>query len=164
MDNISIEDFVPQDAEIVIGGKTYHMRKINVEDEVWLRTTFGKGISDIFMNMHFDQIARLIFRQLKDKSDFMPTEEDGLDDDGYPVKVKVTGPMRILKSMTGMQEKNDAVYAVVQLIGVSRPMMDKMVEAELEEKKKVIEQMVQRNQELAGQKSSTESQASTDIQ
>lgn len=161
MESIKIEDFVPEDADITIGGKVYGMRKINVDDEVWLKTRFGKSIQAIFQNMEFDQIAKLIFRQLKDKSDFLPEVLKEYDDDGNAIEVTVTGPQKIMRQMTGVAEKNEAIFSVVQLIGISRPMMDKLVDEEIERKKKVIAEMEMTNQELVSQTSSTESPAST---
>lgn len=161
MKEVEIEDLIPEDATITLGGKEYEMRKFNVEDEVWLKKTFGKGLQLIFQGLEYDQISRIIFRQLKDKTDFMPTEEEALDDDGYKITKKITGPDMVLRKICGMKEKNEAIYSIVQLLGVSRPIMDKLVEQEMEEKKKVLEQMMATNQEIAGRTSTTESQAST---
>jgi hypothetical protein len=54
---------------------------------------------------------------MKDKSKFPPTEMDGHDDDGNPVKIKKTGPQMFAKAMRGMSDFWLVVQAMNKAMG-----------------------------------------------
>ncbi len=141
---MKLEDVIPQDSKIIIGGKEYELRKMNLEDEAWMARVIGEGdeLQKVFQEMQFDKISKLIFRLLKNKQDFLPMKIEDHDDDGYPVERFVTGPQRVLRSTHGTKEKIEMYYSVMETIGVSRPMLDKLEEQEIakEEKKRKEEE------------------------
>lgn len=168
LDPVSIEKFIPQDAVITLGGKEYELRKVNARDEVWLKEVFGAKLQFIFQELDFDSISKIIFRLLKDKTDFLPHTIEGHDDDGRVIDVFVSGPQRVLEAISGIHEKQEAYFSLMHCIGISRPVVDKMVEEELErqaeEDKKKVTKSEESQETLAGQKSSTQSPVSTDTQ
>lgn len=148
--SIKLEDIVPQNATIEINGKAYTLRKINLADEAWLKSQ--GDLQDKFTNEDMDFVSKFAFRLLVDKSEFMPTVRKGFDDDGYEVDEKVTGPQRILEGMSGPEQKYELFRALCQTLGISRPLMDKMVEERL---KKNQTKPPNRRERRAGEKSLT---------
>ena len=118
---MELKDLMPQEATINLNEKEYTLRKINLEDEVWLKQKFGQQINTVFVDQDMDAISKLTFRLLKDKKDFLPIKESGYDDDGEAKELSITGPQRILRSMHGAQQKEDLLWAVFQTFGISRP-------------------------------------------
>jgi hypothetical protein len=118
---IKLTDLIPEEATITLNGKDYIIRKMNLEDESWLKTRFGQKINTIFVDQDMEAISKLTFRLLKDKSDFLPIQEDGFDDEGNKVKLNVSGPNRILRAISGPANKEELLWAVFKTFGVSRP-------------------------------------------
>lgn len=118
---VKIEDLIPEEAVIVLSGKKHVLRKINLEDEVWVKSNLGSTVDKIFVDMDFEAITRIAFRLLKDKSDFLGEEEDQIDDKGFPTKVVVTGPQKLRRCISGASEKIDLFWAVYKTFGISRP-------------------------------------------
>jgi hypothetical protein len=146
MKPIKLEDLIPEEVDLKIGAKTYTLRKLNLQDEIWLNKTYGTKLEDIFGNVEFEFISKIIFRLLKDKTDFAAEEldEPQYDDDGNIISqtTKITGPEKIMRALSGVHEKQDAYFALMSTIGISRPVLDEMTEEELkrlnsENKKKV---------------------------
>lgn len=128
-ENFKLEDIIPTDTMVTIGAKEYEIRKINLEDEAWLKK-FGNA-QQLVQKEDVEFMSRLTFRLLKDKSDFLPTKEKTYDDDGNEVEVTVTGPQRILRSMSGPSMRFQWVQSLMVTFGISRPMFDKMIEEAL---------------------------------
>lgn len=147
--SFKLEDIVPQNAEVVINGRPYTLRKITLADEAWLKAQ--GNVEQKFIQEDMDFIAKFAFRLLVDKTDFLPVERDGHDDDGNAIKLKVTGPQRILEGMSGPEQKYDLFKALCQTLGISRPLMDKMVEERLKKSPTPPNRQARR----AGAKSST---------
>lgn len=120
-----LEKLMPEDAIVIINGKEYGIRKINLNDEVWLKQ-FG-NIQKKFDVEDLDFMAKLCFRLLKDKSDFLPMEIDDYDDDGNKFKRVMTGPQRIMELMAGPSNKLELMQAMMVTFGVSRPMFNEMM-------------------------------------
>lgn len=124
--NFKLEDIVPEDQQIRIGGKEYTLRKITLEDEVWLKQ-YG-NINALMQKEDVAFMSRLTFRLLVDKSDFLPVKEKGFDDDGNEVEIQVTGPQKILRSLSGPSARFEWVRTLMATFGISRPMFDQMIE------------------------------------
>lgn len=126
-----LDELIPSNTLLKINEKEYELRKINVEDEAWLKQ-FG-DLDRLFKSEDYLFMCRLAFRLLTDKADFLPIEEDGYDDDGNTVKIKVTGPMRVMKGLSGVSDKMNLMKALMTTFGISRPLFDKMVEDKLKD-------------------------------
>ena len=121
LEKIKLSDLIPEEAVIALNGKDYTLRKINLEDEVWLKNRFGQKINTVFVDQDMDAISKLTFRLLKEKADFLPITEEGFDDEGNKIKMNVSGPARILRAISGASHKEDLLWAVFKTFGVSRP-------------------------------------------
>lgn len=142
----SLEMLVPEDQTLKIGEKEYEIRKINLQDEVWMKQ-FG-DIQHRLNAEDMDFSSKLCFRLLKDKSDFLPIEVADHDDEGNPIQKKITGPQRILMAMSGPKARFEMMQTICACFGISRPMFNEMVEDALKKNGIVLENP-------AGEKSST---------
>ncbi len=133
----SLEDLMPEDTKIKVGEKEYELRKINLEDEVWIKK-YG-NLQDLINKEDVEFMASVVFRQMKDKSDFMPMMEETFDEEGEKITKKVTGPMRLMRGLSGPKQKYEMVQSICACFGISRPIFDKMVEEALKKNEKVLE-------------------------
>lgn len=125
LQSFTLEDICPANSEVELNGKVYKLRKVNLEDEAWLK---GQGdVQNAFLKEDMDFLAKFTFRLLVDKSDFLPKEIEDYDDDGNPLKKTLTGPTRVLQSLSGPSQKYELMKSLCVCIGVSRPLFDKMV-------------------------------------
>ena len=139
---MDLKELIPLDTKVKLNGKEYELRKLNAEDEAWIQNIVGEGdaLQTALQKMDMSVISKILFRQLKDKSDFLPIKEQGHDDDGNPVEVFVSGPKMVLRSIVGVEQKLEVYYAIMETIGVSRAQLDKLTEQEmkkLEAKEKI---------------------------
>lgn len=148
-EKFGLDQLMPEDAEVTIGGKVYGLRKLNLHDEAWLKQ-FG-NIDKRFKAEDMDFMAKMCFRQLKDKADFLPKEESGYDNDGNEITVKLTGPQRILLAMAGPSAKFNLIEALMVTIGISRPMFNQMIEDAVKKNELIMEAAMN----PIGEKSST---------
>lgn len=130
MEKVKLEDLIPEESTIKLGGKEYDLRKINVQDEVWLRNRYGERTKTLFIGNDMEPICALAFRLLKDKKDFVALEEDGYDDNGFPKKILVTGEDRVMRAISGDKEKSEAMWSVFKVFGISRPLPSDEVAAD----------------------------------
>jgi hypothetical protein len=152
----SLDDIIPETTEFELKstGKTYRLRGLSLEDQVWMRRTFGeKDLQLVFSDLRWEKISMIVFRLLEDKSDFLPYESDEFDDEGTLSKRRVTGPEHLLKKISGTSEGIKIVSAVNRCVINSNPMIEEAFREEI--KKKMIERQT-------GERSSISSPVSTD--
>jgi hypothetical protein len=153
---MELEDLLPEKPEfkLVSTGKMYQLRLVNLEDHVWLKNKFGssENFTDVMRNQDWSKAILFVYRLLVDKSEFMASEEPGVDDDGNPVKTLVTGPFKLLRAISGAEEAAYIMGALAKAIMLSNPMINDAVKEELKNELK---------KNSIGQKSSTSLQAST---
>jgi len=149
-DTMELKDIIPERAEFKLNDKTYAFRKITLDDRTWNERTFGKDRSfETFTN---EEISKLLYHQLEDKSDFVSSEITEINDDGDLIKRKVTGPEAFRKSIVSINDQTIILGAYFKCLGFSTAMKD----IELEDLKK-------KQEKQTGEKSLTQSQENTDI-
>lgn len=121
MKPVDLDQLIPQESKVKLGDKKYTLRKINLDDEIWVKATFGNAVDKIFVEQNFEAISKIAFRLLEDKTDFAGGEETQIDDDGFPKKCRVSGPEKIRRLISGPKEKVDFLWAVFKTFGISRP-------------------------------------------
>jgi hypothetical protein len=126
---LSLEDIIPQDSTVVLNGREFKLRKVNLADEMWLKSQGNINVK--FQQEDMEFISKFAFRQLVDKAEFLPVTIDGHDDDGNPIKFTKTGPYRLLEAMHGANQRLELIRSLCELIGVSRPLFDKMMADEV---------------------------------
>lgn len=127
--SFGMDDLMPMDTELVLNGKTYELRKINVSDEVWLKQ-FG-DVQRRFSTEDMEFMCKLLFRLLKDKTDFAPGQFEDYDDDGNKIKIHKSGAIRIMEAISGPKARFDLLQALSATFGISRPMFNEMIESAL---------------------------------
>lgn len=137
---MEIEDVLPKTPEFTLksSGKTYELRLVNLEDQVWIKNKFGthEAFNEVLQQNDWSKSILLIYRLLKDKTDFMASEEPMIDDDGVSYKALVTGPYKLLKAISGVEEGAQVMGALAKSIMLSNPMIDKLVKESLKEELK----------------------------
>lgn len=153
---MELEEFLPSKPEFTLAstGKTYELRLVNLSDHVWLKEKFGSSdaFSEMMRAQDWGRVIQFAYRLLVDKSDFMASTKEEIDDDGNIKTVMVTGPMKLLEKISGAEEAAKVMGALAKSIMLSNPMIDKLVKEQFEEDQK---------KSLTGLKSSTSSQVST---
>lgn len=132
---ISLEDLIPAPAELKISDKTYVLRPISLEDQLWASRKFGENMHENLNKLSFDQICQIVYHQMRDedRGDFPYEEKEGFDDDGKPTKVSRSSWQKIAGQMTTLGHKLEMTKAFFTTVGISQPILDKI---EIEEIKK----------------------------
>lgn len=167
---MELDEFIPKTGTFHLAhtNKTYHLRKISLADEAWLKTRFGSDVevSKIFTEMNIFAIAEIAFHQLVDeeRAEFLERDVKFIDDNGKELIMKLGGYKLLFSLISGWSEKSDIVKGLLETIGVSRPTVTK-AEMEAEQakqehfKKKINDP--QNQSPLTGQESAMSSVAST---
>lgn len=135
--SISLEDLLPQSAELELNGRVFTLRPIDLDDQVWLRNKFGdEKLNFIFQNQEMESISQIVYHQLsyEDKLELKAVEINDIDDDGNEIVLKVTGPMLLRKMIKGPIDSLKVVNALLHTIGISQPVLDKLAEQEIKKK------------------------------
>lgn len=145
---MELEDLIPAKPEFTLAktGKTYKLRTVNLTDQVWIKNKYGSedSFQTVIKENDVEKTLPLVYRLLEDKSDFMASQEMIVDDDGKELEATITGPVKLLRAISGMEEYAKVMGAMAKSIMLSNPMIDK-----------VIKEHVKKN--LIGLKSSTSS-------
>lgn len=123
-----LEDLIPEQAEFSIKstGKTYKLRPINLDDQVWIQKKFGEGLENVFKTGDLNKITAFTYHLLdqKGREDFVATKENVIDDDGNKAQVTVTGPEKLRQAMSLTHDLKGLVQALLKTMGISSPMLD----------------------------------------
>jgi hypothetical protein len=157
MEAIRIEDIVPQGAEFYLRKteKTYRLNPITLADEIWMQQTFGDSIADIFSQIKMKEISRIVYRLMteEDKEDFAARTVIIMNEEGEKLEKRMGGAELLFVQISGYGEKIKIFEALLQTLGISRPVLEKM-KGNLEESEKKTPQPT-------GRSSSTSSPTST---
>lgn len=122
-------------------GKSYKLRPPNLMDRARFVEWLGdqEQVEKVFKQLQWEVLVKLVFRLLEDKSDFEAMQFEDYNDDGEKVKYLLTGPARLLKAITSLEEGLQMVGALTTAMRLGDPMIDKaMTEAENDSKKKLL--------------------------
>jgi len=125
---INLTDLKPNVGKFILEGKEHAIRPLTLNDEIWLRKEFSQDVFASFMegNPNFEVIARIVYHQLDDKSDFVAQETVDYDDEGNEIKSKIGGWKLFASKMIGHEIKIDIVNALNVAMGISKEIMDKI--------------------------------------
>lgn len=156
MKPVKLEDLVPQGAEFNLKqtGKTYKLRAVSAADEIWMKQTFGDDLQKVFSEVRIREICRIVFRIMEQDSKASLAVRDVtiMDESGKEEKIQLGGVDLLMTLVSGISEQVEILKALLQTIGISRPMIDGF---EAEAEKKSLEA------QLTGGQSSTSSPQST---
>lgn len=156
MTEFKLEDFKPDFGEFTLSQtkKTYHLRKISLYDEIWLKNKWGvDALQKIFSEVDIPRIVEIAFHQLKEteKQEFKCQKVKFIDDSGKELETEIGGAELLFRLVSGWSDKKQILDALVIAAGLSRPTINENAEDNI--KKKLNEQ--------TGSESLTSSQAST---
>jgi len=99
----SLEDFRPKASEFTIysTGKTYELKELDAATECAIKDKYGKAIQELMEAGNQNAIYEIIFRLIKDKSDFKAEEIEEIDVDGNSKKLIVGGVEKFKRALTG---------------------------------------------------------------
>lgn len=122
---MKLEDIIPQPATFTLKqtGKTYTLRPISLDDEIWLHREFGADIQNIFAQGRMKEISRIVFHQLvdEDKEDFLQKKVTYVNEEGVKISEMKKGGSDLLNAVIiGQSEKLEVIKALVKTLGVSR--------------------------------------------
>lgn len=154
-----LEDLLPSKPEFKLSktGKTYSLRPMNLQDRIDMQAMFGgpEKVAEVFNKKDWFGIARMAYKLMEDKSDFLAGEGAYVDDEGFRKNKMFTGPEKFFNSITGVTEMLQVMGAVTASATAGEPIMAEYLKDEL--KKKLKEPLTQ----LTGQQSLTPSPQST---
>jgi hypothetical protein len=131
---MKLEDLIPEKPTFYLSSmqKTYQLRLPNLEDRVNMAK--HGDISKIFAERRWDDICKVIYPLLIDKSDFMASKEHKIDVEGFEQEVVVIGPIRLLRAISTQEEAIGLIGAFNSAITASEPLIKDFVQGELKKK------------------------------
>lgn len=156
---MEMHEFIPEVPSFTLSstGRAYELRLPNLEDRVAMVALAGgqENVQKIFTELKWDVIAKIVYRLMVDKSDFVAVQETSINDEGVKVTRTVTGPMLLMRAIVSNEDSMKVLGAFTSAITVSEPAVRQYIKDEV--KKNLL------NLGLStGQSSSTSSPASTD--
>lgn len=99
----SLEDFRPKASSFTVysSGKTYELKELDAATECAIKDKYGKAIQELMEEGNQNAIYEVIFRLIKDKSDFKAEEIDEIDVDGNTKKLIIGGVEKFKRLLTG---------------------------------------------------------------
>jgi len=118
---------------------TFTFRPFNLEDESWLKRTYGeKQLQEIFENLQMEKIVRIAFRQLdtNSKRELMKIKFIDIDEDGNEIEIAAKGPDKLGCFVVGYPDQLELMKKLLRTRGISMPILEALGEKILEEQKK----------------------------
>lgn len=109
----------------VTGDAVYTFRNFSLDDQVWIKKTFGKGLAEL-MGGELDPIdlsntiCQVAYHMLGDKSPFKSKTIKTYDDNGQEISVTIGGA-KLLASMIQAKDSHMLVAALLEAIKASNP-------------------------------------------
>lgn len=157
---VDLADLIPQSSKFSLQetGKEYHLRPINLQDEVWLAETFGARLQKIIAEVHFASFVRIAYHQMQeaDKASLMKKSVTIINEEGDQETSQIGGyKLLLLLIQGGLKEKQEIVQAVFDTFGMSKPFIEDI-------EKKSLAMEAQEASELTGENALTSSPQNMD--
>lgn len=139
---MDLKDFLPDEPKFTLkstGDFIHELRLPNFEDRATFAHMLGgeDAYRTVFSKRKWDDICKLAYVLLKDKSKFPATETEDFDHEGIKRKYLVTGPIMLLRAIGPQEEAVKLLGALSAAIVASEPIARPYIENEL--KKKIAE-------------------------
>lgn len=133
---------------------TLTFRLFNLEDESWLKRTYGSDLSKVFSEVQTAEIAKISFHQLDldSKRTLMNIKFMDMDESGADIEVAKTGPEKIAALTIGAKGITDLINNLLKTRGLSLPLLEKIIDQVGVDG---LEKMINHGQLQTGSKSST---------
>lgn len=143
MEALKLSDLRPEEATFTLqatGDRTFTLGRCSILDREWMLEKWGQeGIAEIFRQLKTHELAMIVMRLMKpeDQSFFVAQDRKCLDEATGEVSVRRIGGAAMLKGLiSGPEEMARVFRAVNKTIGISEPIMDKLVSLTVAEEKK----------------------------
>jgi hypothetical protein len=161
---MDLNELFPEKPEFFLSSmnKTYQLRLPTIADSQYIVNKYGDGdtskaerwLTDSLNKLKWDNVCKIIYPLLIDKSDFLAKKKPFIDEDGNQGERVFTGPELLLESLLSVGESYNMLKAYLSAKAAAEPAYKEMLKQEL---KKNLKQ-----QSSTGEKSSTSSQANMD--
>jgi len=136
---MELTELFPQKPEFKTSdGRVVALRVPNLEDRSWIQNLIGRDqarINQVFDNLEWDILAKIVFRLIVDKTPFEAKQETVFDDDGVKTTYLITGPALVMRSVQTLTEAHAMLNALVTAIRSGDPLIDAAIKAANIEKK-----------------------------
>ena len=107
---------------------TFNFRAFDLEDESWLKRTFGDSLREKLEQMDMDAITKIAFHQLEAESKraLMKVKFMDIDEDGNDVEVCTTGPAKFGKFVVGYPDQFELLKVLLKTRGLSMPIIEEI--------------------------------------
>lgn len=140
MEPLKLEDLQPKGAFFTLKAlpkKKIYIRPITAADEIWLTEKFGGRLQEIFNNSLMKEMCQIVFHQLANQAIFKKQNVTIYSEDtGEQLKKEIGGYRLLLSLISGPAEKEAMILALLTTIGLSRPVVKKIINAAVAEAKK----------------------------
>ena len=138
---LKMQDIRPKPSSFTLAynNKTYRLRAVSLEDEIWMNQTFGERLNDVFKELQMEHICRIVFRLMESdcRPDFASTTVKIINETGDEVSETMGGYRLLMAMMTGgPDEKIHVINALMETIGLSRPVAEKIVKDDADKTEK----------------------------
>ena len=103
-----------------IGNKELTFRALTLNDELWLKE--NADLNSIFgEEIDLKGLTKILFHQLKDKSEFPRKVIKDFDEDGMEIETNIGGLYSFRELISGEKQKLQVVTVFTELLKLSRP-------------------------------------------
>lgn len=138
---MKLTELMPRERSFYLSAtkKTYTLRKLNLEDEVWLAEALGnQKLSEIFGRdngvIDMESICKIVYRQMEDRTDFKKENIVDYDDSGEEIQREIGGYKKLMHLLE-YDEVEDFIWALNETLGISRPKVEKELKKKSSKKK-----------------------------
>lgn len=135
---LKLEDIIPAPAtfKLRLTDKTYRLRPVSLDDESWMNSTFGDKLGDILGKIEMRGVCRIVYRLMEDedRESLSSRKVTLMNEAGEKVSETKGGVELLYCLISGHAEKMAVFEALLQTIGISRPMMKQLTEDEKKNK------------------------------
>jgi hypothetical protein len=157
---MELEQFIPErvkwEADVPNSEEklTLFFRLFNLEDESWLKRTYGDKLDKVFSELQTAEISKIAFHQLEldSKRSLMSVKFLDMDEEGKDIEVAKTGPEKVAALTVGAKGITTLIDNLLKTRGLSLPLLEKIVQ---EVGTDGLEKLMAHGKNQTGSKSST---------
>lgn len=106
----------------------FAFRPFCLEDEAFLKRTFGDSLKEKLEQMDVEAISRIAFHQLEpgSKRDLMKIKFLDISEDGEEIEIAKTGPQKLGRFIVGYSEQFELLKILLKVRGFSMPIIEEL--------------------------------------
>lgn len=109
-----------------------NLSPITLADEIWMSEVYGEnGIKEIFERVNFAEICRVVYRLLDNESKSKLKKQKVIiyNEEGEESEVEIGGVKLLYALISGWDEKNHIMGALLKCLGFTEQMVDDLAES-----------------------------------